>query len=280
MSKLHNERVARFGVALLMSCATPPDPVTLQAHLGEQRVRAQPSEAAGPREGSSSEPETRVEFNAAPACEQMVVPGFRPHILCAAPAGAPLLVAAHGAGGTPLSWCDYWSTALRGRAFVLCPAGRPLGEEGYYFANHHELAREVEASLGSFWTRFPDTPREGALYFGFSQGATMGALGLREIAFGFAGVLLVEGGDREWSHGLAKALAAKGTRKVLWGCGRRSCGAAAKASLRIVERAGMSGKVVEDFGAGHSLSGELEAGVFDAWPWLTEGFEPWEGLVP
>src|SRR5206468_2390824 len=107
------------------------------------------------------------------------------------------------------------------------------------------------------------------LFFGFSQGAAMGALVLPK--FGFRAAILVEGGHDAWTVAHARAFHAAGGERVLIACGRPSCSGPARASAQALERGGVGARVVAADGTGHTFGGAVEAGVLDALPWLVEG---------
>ena len=118
-----------------------------------------------------------------------------------APAPRPLVVATHGAGGSPEAHCRYWRGVVGARAFVVCPRGRPvvarrsgLPDAGYYYPDHLALGREVAACVRAATGRWAgEIDASAAVYVGFSQGATMGALLLGHDPAPFARAALVGG---------------------------------------------------------------------------------------
>jgi hypothetical protein len=217
------------------------------------------------------------------------VPGFLPALVFIPPGEAdarfPLAVVMHGAGGRPEPHCERWRRLLRERAILLCPRGTPWGhvppgEEpvGYFFRDHRALGREVVAAIGAAKEalgRRLDADR--ALYAGFSQGATMGALFLHELARDpgaartFGRVALVEGGAGEWNVALSRRLKAAGVERVLLACGQRSCARAARDSERWMREGGLDVRFENAPGAGHTWGGAVGDGVASALPWLLEG---------
>jgi predicted esterase len=210
------------------------------------------------------------------ALEALEVPGFLP-ALVAAPAGPgphPVVVATHGAGGTPDWYCDKLPELLGGSAFVLCPRGRAISrfepDGGFYYPDHHALAKELGAALAAFAARYgARADLDGPLFFGFSQGATMGVPILH--GFKFRAAILVEGGYDGWTVALARAFHAAGGRRVLVACGRASCSKPGRASVQALERGGVGARLVAADGTGHTFGGAVEAGVVEALPWLLEG---------
>ncbi|HVY47706.1 MAG TPA: hypothetical protein VHB21_17575, partial [Minicystis sp.] len=205
----------------------------------------------------------------------LAVPGFLDAVV-SLPSDAgrrPLVVATHGAGGTPEWWCARVRALVDASAFVLCPRGRAMsrfdrGASGFYYPDHHALARELAASLAALAARYGErVDVEAPLYAGFSQGATMGSLALP--GFRFRALLLVEGGYDTWTVALARAFHASGGARVLLACGRPSCSRPARASLVYLRRGGVEARLVGGDGAGHTFGGAVETGVVDALPfWL------------
>jgi predicted esterase len=185
----------------------------------------------------------------------------------------PLLVAAHGAGGDPVFDCDHWSRLTRGEWFVLCPRGAPISrryEGSYFYANHHELEREVVAMLAAARAEHADVLlQEPGVYAGFSQGATMGALMVIDHGRDFRALVLVEGGFSEWTPRRAQRFRETGGESVALICGGAGCAARAHTSAQILTRAGLRAHVEHAEGGGHTFLGPVAdraAWVFDEWP--------------
>ena len=86
---------------------------------------------------------------------------------------------------------------------------------GFYYRDHHALAAELRAALAALDRRFgARVDHAGAVYAGFSQGATMGALALPE--FGFTSAMLVEGGTDDWTVTHARAFHDAGGERVVF----------------------------------------------------------------
>jgi len=201
------------------------------------------------------------------------VPGHAPAVVFvpATAAARPLLVATHGAGGTPEAQCARWRKLLGDTAFILCPRGVtmdvyvPPEERSYFYPAHPALGRELRAALAALVARFhARVDTEGAVYAGFSQGATMGALVLAGDPLPFTSLVLVEGGHDEWTTVSARAFKDAGGRRVLFACGRLVCADGARRSARYLTRAGVETRVVDATGAGHTYEGAVEAGVASA----------------
>lgn len=199
----------------------------------------------------------------------------------------PILVIAHGAGGRPEPHCDFWRAILGSRGFLVCPRGVRLdtfaepADQGFFYPDHHALAREVTAALAAVHARFGARVDERApIYVGFSQGATMGALAFVTRSAPFARLVLIEGGvgeSDEWTINGARASHEGGVERVLFACGRPSCFSAAQRSLTYLEKAGLEGRVVHAAGAGHTYGGAVADAVLGALPWVFEGDPRWYG---
>jgi predicted esterase len=145
----------------------------------------------------------------------------------------------------------------------------PPNERSYFYPAHPALGREVRAALSALVARFPDRVDVGhAIYAGFSQGATMGALFFAHDPAPFATEVLIEGGAEEWSLASARAFKEGGGRRVLFACGRRTCATAARRSASLLARAGVETRVVDATGAGHTYDGAVRKGVAQALPFV------------
>jgi predicted esterase len=196
-----------------------------------------------------------------PELELLPVEGFLDAVVVAPPAGTerPVLLAAHGAGDSPEWQCEHWGEVARGRFFVLCPRGLPLvrgDDSAFYYPDHYALEREVMAALealrGAFGAR---VVRDGSVYSGYSQGATMGALMVVEHGREFQHLLLVEGGSGDWTTGRARRYRATGGKSVAIVCGSPGCAARAKRSEAVLERAGLRARSEHAEGGGHTYTG-------------------------
>lgn len=283
--------VAPFAVAcsVMLSCsgaAPAPAPVPVRASaraVVAHETGPMTSPAAG-RETAQGDARSRVRVVGNPPGDLVALPieGYE-DALVAVPEGAlaprPLVVATHGAGGSPEPHCRYWRGVVRGRAFVVCPRGRAMASlrsglpnTGYYYPDHLVLGREVAACVAAIVQRFAaEVDAKAAVYVGFSQGATMGALMLGHEPGRFARAALVEGGFDVWSPASARAFHAGGGERVLLGCGRSVCAEGASATVRQLEREGIAARAVRDERSGHALEGPLADEVSRAFEWLVEG---------
>lgn len=197
------------------------------------------------------------------------VAGFLPAVLFV-PAGdekRPLLVAAHGAGGTPEWECEYWSRLLHEQSFVLCLRGSSLGRGGgYYYRDEYALEAELVAAEQAARAAEPRI-LPGGSYAGFSQGASMGSAIIAKHGASFSRLVLIEGFQR-WNIPRARKFAKAGGQRVLFACGTKECNAVATESARWLERGGISARVEYAPGAGHTPTGAVEERVVGALPWL------------
>lgn len=191
------------------------------------------------------------------------VPGFQTATLAVPRGDAPfqLVVAAHGAGGDPETTCASWARRTRGRALIACPRGRAMSElepHGFYYPNHHSLEAEVLAVVAASEKRYaPRLANTRAVYSGFSQGATMGALFLPARASRFSVLVLTEGGYGEWTQRTARTFRTAGGERVLFVCGTRHCAASVAKSARLLEGAGVTVRTETVSGGGHTDRGPV-----------------------
>lgn len=198
------------------------------------------------------------------------MPGFLPAVLVEPGGRDPrrLVVAAHGAGGTPEAECEYWTRLTRGQCFVLCLRGTRINPQaGFYFRHHHALDAELTAALAEAKRRFSRITPGSGLYVGFSQGASMGSLVIGKHADELPYAVLIEGFER-WNLALARAFAERGGKAVLFACGSRECSKAADFSTRWLQQAGLRARSLHAPGAGHTPGGPVEALVAANLPWL------------
>lgn len=173
----------------------------------------------------------------------------------------PLVIAAHGAGGSPEWQCEHWKGIVRERAIVLCPTGRRISMKyagSYYYPDHLELGREFSAMLKAARERFAGRILEGAgIYTGFSQGATMGALMIVDHGSDFPYLLLIEGATAEFSGARARSYKAGGGKRVEYVCGGAWCAGRAERMVATLERAGLEASLAHVSGGGHTDDGRV-----------------------
>ncbi len=271
------------AAALRQSGAPPRTPLPRR---NPTKLPAAPRAPAGPLEltrGSSATPDMNRDEVAWAA---LPLEGFEPAIVSLPRGGrngAPLLVATHGAGGTAEWHCDHWRRLTQARGYILCLTGKRMVasrevESGYYYPDHLALGRELKAALASFRANYPSADSTNAVYAGYSQGASMGALAIAGLDPTFARAILVEGGFTEWSLSSARRFESGGGRRILFVCGRRSCADGARRSARWLRRAGIEVEAVLALGAGHTPAGAVEDKTAERLPWLLNGDPRW-GLI-
>ncbi len=285
------------GALLLAACARPV-PTATKPEPRPARAPDAPGEARVPHPAAAPEPAAATREEPSPAAtprerlSSLDVEGFGPAVVWTPPARArpyPLLVAAHGAGDRPEWHCELYGAVVGDDGVVLCPRGRRLdAREPYerapcYFPDHHYLEAVVEASLAALLARSPGEERgavrvdpEGAVFAGYSQGATMGALVVAETPARFARALLVEGGFGEWNVAIAARYRAGGGRRVALVCGGLGCALSAAESARWLEQGGVQAQAVHVAGAGHTYGGTVAARLPEIFRWLVADDPRWQ----
>lgn len=214
---------------------------------------------------------------------ELVVPGFLPAVVHV-PVGReprPLVVATHGAGGAPEYECEYWVRLTAGRAFVLCLRGTPFGHaapSAFYYKNHIELGRELDAALKAMRGRYGARLSPGAgLYSGFSQGATMGVGMIASHGADLQHLVLIEGGFDYWSVARARKYRASGGQRVLFACGTKWCADKSEKAALWLRQAGLEVRVEYAPGVGHTPDGGVMGRVTAALPWVVSDSAAWLG---
>jgi predicted esterase len=198
------------------------------------------------------------------------VPGFLPAVLFVPPGTAqrPLVVAAHGAGGSPEWDCEYWRRLTGGTRFLLCLRGKSMGASGgFYYPNEHALEAELIAAERALRAAQPRVAAGDGLYAGFSQGASMGSAMIGKHGASFPALVLQEG-FQLWNIARARTFAKNGGRRVLLVCGTEQCNRIATETARWLERGGVESRLEFAAGAGHTPLGEVMERTRSALPWL------------
>lgn len=258
-----------FMVSLLAAAVA----LTACSPAGEQRELQQPAQMQGQVAGAFDESAR------GPRTIQLDVPGFLPAVLVA-PDGEglrPLVVAAHGAGGSPDWECEYWRRLTRERAFVLCLRGTAMGGDSFYFKNHHALRDELAAATRQARARAPRIAPSSGIYAGFSQGASMGTLVVAGQAEQLPYVVLIEG-FAQWDVSLGRSFARKGGKSVLFACGTTACATKAEKSLKALEQASVRARAKHAVGAGHTPVGPVQGSVEQNLAWLVAGDGLWQEI--
>lgn len=189
------------------------------------------------------------------------------------PQTRPLIVSAHGAGGTPEWHCQWLSAFVQESAFVLCLRGKRMGRdvEAYYYPEHHTLGALFKAATQHVYrdyTKQLDLERQ--VYVAYSQGATMGALMMLDQEEPLPNLLLIEGGYEYWTTQRCKRYAESGGRKVFFACGTQTCNQKALAAVERLRSAGVQAEAAYAPGAGHTPAGDVGALAREGLLWLLE----------
>jgi predicted esterase len=164
---------------------------------------------------------------------------------------------------------------------LLCTRGKrisnlPGGHGGWYYPDHHFLGREIRAALAALEREFgTEVELSGAVYAGYSQGATMGAHALAGAPEPFARLILVEGGASAWNVAHAGKFARAGGKRVLFACGVGQCANAAERASGWLRKAGIQTEHVHAAGAGHTYLGAVGRLLEARLPWLLDGDSRW-----
>jgi predicted esterase len=119
------------------------------------------------------------------------------------------------------------------------------------------LEAEVQASIDAVRTRFAERLADGrAIYAGYSQGATMGALFLPAHAADFPVLVLTEGGF-EWTLNGARKFGRAGGSRVVFVCGTEHCANHARMSVAFLTQVGVLSDLRLALGAGHTETGAI-----------------------
>jgi predicted esterase len=259
--------IALFFAVLATSCAPRPAMRTPGEATADDPAPLAAETQQSPEEPARHEPVTQF--------VELEVPDHLPAVVALPDRGDQLVlvIAAHGAGGSPEWQCQHWALVVAQRGIVLCPRGRRISlrpsEDGmYYYPDHFALEREFVAMVSAARARFgARLAAGGGIYTGFSQGATMGALMIVDHGETFPFLILVEGATSEFSPARAKRFAAGGGKSVAFVCGGQHCASGATRMAGLLQRAGLEARAEHVPGGGHTDSGavgERAREVFEA----------------
>lgn len=287
------------ALALGLSCAPHADPprpsegAALAVDLPEATSTVSASSTAPPPSAAPVAPPHAELFGAEPRVRSVSLPGFEDlHVVLPRGDGAAkarLAVIAHGAGERPEPHCEHYARLLGDGFLLVCTRGHPNNrhlpelERGYFYDGHPRLGRELAATFALLEREAPfagHVELEGALYAGFSQGATMGVLALHEepeLAARFGALLLIDGGTGDWTVALAERMAARGVRVALV-CGVATCRETARRTEPWLAKAKLDARV-RLTSAGHVLGGAVEEEVRALLPWLLAHSAPRSGAA-
>jgi predicted esterase len=214
----------------------------------------------------------------------LVVSDYRDAVV-SIPTGAtdarPIVVALHGNFDRPEWQCEVWRGVTRAYPFILCPRGVPRTDapaalNRWTYGKPADVRREIDAALAALRLRFGDYVANGPIiYIGFSLGAILGVGIVSNAPDRFPRVVLIEGGQTNWSAARAKAFASSGGKRVLFACGQRSCKSGAQGSAKLLDRAGVETKSVYGGEVGHTYDGPVAEQITQALPWLVADDPQW-----
>jgi hypothetical protein len=193
----------------------------------------------------------------------------------------PIVVALQGSADRPEWQCGTWHGIARGRAFVLCPRGKPatkvLGApERFSLGTPEETASELRAALGGLKKRFGAWVAPGSVVLaGFEHGADLALAIVKQEPSFFSKLVLVDGGIERLSSALAQVFADGRGERVLLACSTDVCARdAAKAQL-FLHRVGANVVFVDAGRHGPSLDGVTADALARAWPAFVQGDPRW-----
>jgi predicted esterase len=189
----------------------------------------------------------------------------------------PVIFAVHGAADRAEWACGGWRLASGGRAFVLCPQGRPAGGERYGWASPDDVDSAIAPALRALRSRFGRHVAESPMvYAGFSRGAIVARSVLLAHPDLFPMAIFAEGGyETVKSSAFAHKFRARGGRRVLLLCGGAPCFSHAETARRVVEGAGLEFLLAGDRKAGHNLNERMQKALLRVWPELVAGQPGW-----
>lgn len=214
--------------------------------------------------------------------ESIPVPGYG-EASVAIPLGAtqprPVLIAIHGAADRPEWQCGTWR-AVTPVPFILCPRGQKAesqsGSERFTFQSSQKIEGELKAGLAALKKRFGEYVAKGSVVVGaFGRGADLVLPVVGQEPTFFSKVVLIEGGAERWSSSFATLFADSGAERVLFACGRPSCGATAERAVTWSKRAGLDGRLVYAGPIGPYWDSRLAGQVGGAWQWLVGDDPRW-----
>lgn len=207
--------------------------------------------------------------------ESLRVRGYPPaaYVAATGEGSRPVVIGLHGNFDRPEWMCEAWSSIVRGRAFLLCPRGRPRtdapGQDRWSLPAAHLLAREIAAARRALAARYPGRLDEGPdLYVGFSQGAHRISRMAAADPPAFPMIQLVEGGNSLWRDRGARRYSQHAGRAALV-CAVRWCEQRG-ARLRRTLRAGRAEAELERTPAAHHDLRTMHAAIRRTFDWLVE----------
>jgi pimeloyl-ACP methyl ester carboxylesterase len=199
---------------------------------------------------------------------RLPVKGFRAAEVVAPAAAAgqrPVVVALHGNFDRPEWNCEALPALVKGRAWILCIRGKPRSDtpkswNRWTYSSRRRVLQEVDAALAALKEKYPGRVDPSApVLAGFSLGAIYSARFAVAQPARFPRLYLVEGSHKVWTYKAMRRFARKGGKAVLFGCGRRGCGAQSRRICRGLKKLKVWCTEVTVPGLGHSYTDPLPA---------------------
>lgn len=191
-----------------------------------------------------------------------------------------MVIATHGNYDRPEWQCAVWRGIVGDQVFVLCPRGKQRDDSPsrsdirFTYASNQALGVEITAALAALVERFPDhVDLERPLYTGFSLGAIMGVRIAARTPDRFPRLVLVEGGQDNWTDATSRAFAKGGGQRVMFVCSQPQCNLDAASAARRIERAGSKARVVRGPAGDHRYDGPIAQATKAVIAWVLEGDE-------
>jgi pimeloyl-ACP methyl ester carboxylesterase len=198
--------------------------------------------------------------------QKLPVPKFRTAAYVA-PKGEgkrPVVVALHGNFDRPEWNCEVLPSLVQGRAWILCLRGIPRKDaprewDRWTYPGRARVMKEIKAGLAALQAKFPGrVDVEGPILLaGFSLGSIYSARYAVGDPSRFPRLYLVEGSHKVWTRKAMRRFARKGGKAVVFGCGRRGCGAQSRRICRGLKRLKVRCWEVTVPGLGHSYTDPL-----------------------
>ena len=283
--------IGALACASCASCKRVPEPNPTHADDAGPNMPSS-SSAAAPAEtdvGAATETQPTSAsldpLESTPAIVPLAVPGMLDAVV-SVPLGAtaprPVVVATHGLWDFPEGLCDNWRWIVGNRAWVLCPRGEARPDKTFSYRNGPALAKEIDAGVRALEDAYPGYVDAGPrLYTGFSLGAILGVWVVTHDPEHYPRAILTEGGEDKFNAAAAAAYSRGGGQRVLFACGLAFRVAGASRAAKILERAGVSSRVIlgklPDAGQFiHWYNGPVAEETREQLDWLFEGDGRWE----
>jgi pimeloyl-ACP methyl ester carboxylesterase len=217
------------------------------------------------------------------------VPGFRPAVVVpprSSTGKRPVVVALHGNFDRPEWNCEVLPTLVEGRAWLLCIRGIPRRDtppswNRWTYLGRKRVMAEIDAALAALRARYPGRVDEGPLLLaGFSLGAIYSARFAVARPKRFPLLYLVEGSHKVWTPKAIRRFAKGGGQGVLFGCGRKGCGAWSRRLCRGFERLKVRCAEVTVPTLGHSYTDPLPQRALPLFRELVGADPRWQAKHP